>query len=129
MINGNVCQVKSISFTRPGRHGRSKFTFKGTDFVTGEERELANIHYQDSVDRVNVISRAYPVIDFFETDGSKYVTVIDNDNGHTRNFVVHENDASKEIEDLWEQRYEILVKVAFAGGKEVITAVYKDSAH
>ena len=125
MIDGNICQVKSISFTRPGRHGRSKFTFEGTDLVTGEERELANINYHDNVDRVNVRSREFTVIDFFDNNGSKYVTVMDTDNDAYRDFTVPDNEIRKEIEDLWEQRADIDVRVAFAAGKEVIVSCYK----
>ena len=125
MIDGNICQVKSVSFTRPGRHGSSKFTFKGTDLVTGEERELRNINYHDRVDRVNVRSREFTVIDIIDTDGIKSVQVFDEEIDTYRNFTIPDNEIGKEIEDLWEQRADISVRVAFAAGKEVIVSCYK----
>ena len=112
VIDKLVCRVDSVSFTRPGRHGSSKFKIVATEVSSGKTKEMANLSSQENVGYVEPLCKEYTAIDMDVHDDAWFLEVID-DKGDFYNFPIPDKDMGQQIRMLVAEDADFVVGVRY----------------
>ena len=94
LIDKLVCRVDDVSFTRPGRHGSSKFKIVATEVSSGKTKEMANLSSQEDVGYVVPQFKEYTAL---YMDEDAWILYVMDDTGDEYNFPIPDNDMGQQI--------------------------------